>query len=78
MLEKINIVTEWTRSREILKREIVGSGHHCYAVVTCVRGGEALNAVFAVPPDGMPTGRLWALLEKQIPQHFIKISVIRR
>lgn len=68
-------MVEWERSKEFLKREVVGSGHYCYAQVTCVRGGEVFSAVFAIPPDGEPTGKLWAGLEKQIPHHFIKISV---
>jgi hypothetical protein len=71
-------VAEWEKSRELLTREVVGSGHYCYAQVTCVRGVDVFSAVFAIPPDGVPTGKLWAALEKQIPQHFIKISIRTR
>ena len=64
--------------KEELRRDVVGTGHHCYAVVTCMRGEDMLRAAFAIPPDGEPTGRLWAALEKQIPRHFIKISVVAK
>lgn len=65
----------WKKEQEELTRELVGSGHNQFALVKCVRGEDTFTAIFAVPPDGKPTGRLWAKLEKQIPNHYIKISI---
>lgn len=50
----------------IFTRVIVGSADHRFAVVSCLRGGDLKAIQFAIPPDGEPTGRLWAKLEKQI------------
>ncbi len=44
-------------------REVVHIGEHTFAVVTRLRWGEKRRVFFAVPPDGEPTGRLWARLE---------------
>ena len=71
-------MAEWRKQKEQTTREVVGSGDYRFAVVTCVRDGETFNAVFALPPDGEPTGRLWSYLEKQIPNHFIKLSVVSK
>jgi hypothetical protein len=44
-------------------RKIVMIGEHQFAVVTKNRWGKQTRVFFAVPPDGEPTGRLWARLE---------------
>lgn len=44
----------------------MGTADHRFAVVSCLRGGELVAVQFALPPDGEPTGRLWARLENQL------------
>ncbi len=44
------------------KREVVLIGDQYYAVASI----GAAKTLFAIPPDGEPTGRLWARLEKKL------------
>ena len=47
-------------------RDVATNEGSDYAVVRYSFRGEILMAVFALPPDSEPTGRLWAKLEKDI------------
>ena len=38
-----------------------------FAIVSAWRNGQLVTVSFAIPPDGVPTGRLWAVLERRLP-----------
>jgi hypothetical protein len=50
-------------------REVIYVGDSFFAVVWCMRKGKRELSWFAIPPDGQPTGRLWARLEKALHLH---------
>jgi hypothetical protein len=52
---------------ESIKYEVVREVIDGFAVVSAWRDGKIVTVSFAIPPDGEPTGRLWAVLERRLP-----------
>jgi hypothetical protein len=52
---------------EPVKYEVIREVIDDFAIVSAWRDGELVSVRFAIPPDGEPTGRLWALLERRLP-----------
>jgi hypothetical protein len=52
---------------EPVKFEVVREMLDGFAIVSAWRNGRIVTASFAIPPDGEPTGRLWAILERRLP-----------
>jgi len=56
-----------TLQKEKIIREVIDDDIGRFAIIRVVRGREVFTVQFAIPPDGEPTGRLWAILEKRLP-----------